>query len=232
LPSHPGRRTRRDRMRPGGSVAGRGARAKNPPVSEGSRSRADLMDSGDNRLSRQRHYHGPGGLNGRVRNGNGCCPARMVAGNVPGRRSGAAGDGFPRLVTQRLTNPINRLSGSCSTTDRSNEPQRNCTPNRSDAVWSSGHRVVGFEGAAPRSGWSSCLAVRTGRLKRSPAVHARPIDLVVFQEPTHYCWKPHLGGGFALRCLQRLSGPDLATRRCRERDSRYTRGRSSPILSY
>jgi hypothetical protein len=86
--------------------------------------------------------------------------------------------------------------------------------------------------AAPRSGWSSYLAVRTGRLKRSPAVHARPIDLVVFQEPTHYCWKPHLGGGFALRCLQRLSGPDLATRRCRERDSRYTRGRSSPILSY
>ncbi len=34
-----------------------------------------------------------------------------------------------------------------------------------------------------RSGWSSCLAVRTGRLRRSPAVHARPIDLVVFQEP-------------------------------------------------
>ena len=39
--------------------------------------------------------------------------------------------------------------------------------------------------AAPRSGWSSCSAVRTGRLKRSPAVHARPIDLVVFQEPSH-----------------------------------------------
>ena len=83
-----------------------------------------------------------------------------------------------------------------------------------------------------RSGWSSCLAVRTGRLRRSPAVHARPIDLVVFQEPTHDCWKPHLGGGFALRCLQRLSSPDLATRRCPERDSRHTRGRSSPILSY
>ena len=37
--------------------------------------------------------------------------------------------------------------------------------------------------AESRSGWSSCLAVRTGRLRRSPAVHARPIDLVVFQEP-------------------------------------------------
>jgi hypothetical protein len=84
------------------------------------------------------------------------------------------------------------------------------------------------------SGWSSRSAVRTGRLRRSPVVHSRPIDLVVFQEPS---WpfgqrKPGLGGGFALRCLQRLSGPDLATRRCPERDSRHTRGRSSPILSY
>ena len=84
------------------------------------------------------------------------------------------------------------------------------------------------------SGWSSRSAVRTGRLRRSPAVHSRPIDLVVFQEPsgTNAPRKPGLGGGFALRCLQRLSGPDLATRRCPERDSRHTRGRSSPILSY
>ena len=41
-------------------------------------------------------------------------------------------------------------------------------------------------GAESRSGWSSCLAVRTGRLRRSPAVHARPIDLVVFQEPVQH----------------------------------------------
>ena len=77
-------------------------------------------------------------------------------------------------------------------------------------------------------------AVRTGRLRRSPAVHSQPIDLVVFQEPSSVkrARKPRLGGGFALRCLQRLSGPDLATRRCPERDSRHTRGRSSPILSY
>ena len=40
------------------------------------------------------------------------------------------------------------------------------------------------DGAAGRSGWSSCLAVRTGRLRRSRALHARPIDLVVFQEPS------------------------------------------------
>ena len=39
-------------------------------------------------------------------------------------------------------------------------------------------------GGADGSGWSSCSAVRTGRLRRSRAVHARPIDLVVFQEPS------------------------------------------------
>ncbi len=35
------------------------------------------------------------------------------------------------------------------------------------------------------SGWSSRLALRTGRLRRLPAVHSRPINLVVFQEPSH-----------------------------------------------
>ena len=50
-----------------------------------------VEDSGDNRLSRQGHYHGPDGLNGRVRNGNGCDPAGMVAGKAPGGRSGRAG---------------------------------------------------------------------------------------------------------------------------------------------
>ena len=42
----------------------------------------------------------------------------------------------------------------------------------------------------------------------------------------------HLGVGFPLRCFQRLSRPDVATRRCRWRDSRYTSGRSIPVLSY
>ncbi len=42
-------------------------------------------DPGENRLSRLRHYHGPGGLNGRVRDGNGWCPARIVAGKLAGR---------------------------------------------------------------------------------------------------------------------------------------------------
>jgi len=38
--------------------------------------------------------------------------------------------------------------------------------------------------------------------------------------------------GFALRCFQRLSLPDVATRRCSWHHNRYTSGRSSPVLSY
>ena len=39
-------------------------------------------------------------------------------------------------------------------------------------------------GRGGRIGVVKRSAVRTGRLRRSPAVHSRPIDLVVFQEPS------------------------------------------------
>ena len=39
-------------------------------------------------------------------------------------------------------------------------------------------------------------------------------------------------GGFALRCLQRLSRPNVATRLCFWRNNRYTIGSSIPVLSY
>ena len=42
----------------------------------------------------------------------------------------------------------------------------------------------------------------------------------------------YLKGGFTLRCLQRLSLPDLATLPCSWRNNRYTSGQSSPVLSY
>ena len=51
------------------------------------------------------------------------------------------------------------------------------------------HRPTRRSAASGRgggSGWSSRSAVRTGRLRRSPAVHSRPIDLVVFQEPSQH----------------------------------------------
>ena len=42
----------------------------------------------------------------------------------------------------------------------------------------------------------------------------------------------HLGGGFPLRCFQRLSAPAIATRRCSWQSSRDTSGLSDPVLSY
>ena len=49
---------------------------------------------------------------------------------------------------------------------------------------------------------------------------------------TTYVGISHLEGGFTLRCLQRLSLPDLATLPCLWQDNRFTSGRSSPVLSY
>ena len=122
-----------------------------------------------------KHYHGPGGLNGRVRDGNGCDPAGMVAENPGAGRSGpapadAAMVGHDESVVPRT--PFG-LVWARPTFDPLRIGEAVCwPPERSGRVAAGG-----------RSGWSSCSAVRTGRLRRSPAVHARPIDLVVFQEP-------------------------------------------------
>ena len=63
--------------------------------------------------------------------------------------------------------------------------------------------------------------------------HLCPIYLVVFKGV--YFTKngiSHLEGGFTLRCLQRLSLPDLATLPCSWHCNRYTSGPSIPVLSY
>src|SRR5216683_2973416 len=85
-----------------------------------------------------------------------------------------------------------------------------------------------------RVGAAKRLAVSTGRLKRLPAVHVRPIDLVVFQEPS----QSKTAGDLVLRRVSRLDafsvypGRTLATQRCPERDNWHTRGASLPVLSY
>jgi len=42
----------------------------------------------------------------------------------------------------------------------------------------------------------------------------------------------HLGAGFALRCFQRLSIPDIATQRFPWQESWQTSGPFTPVLSY
>ena len=50
---------------------------------------------------------------------------------------------------------------------------------------------------------------------------------------THLCGgKPHLETCFPLRCIQRLSLPNVANQPCPWRDNWHTRGSSIPVLSY
>jgi hypothetical protein len=91
--------------------------------------------------------------------------------------------------------------------------------------------------AAMQASWGSLVAdgeeiaraIRTGRLHALPRLHARPIDVVVYHGSKA---RPGFEVGFPLRCFQRLSRPDLATRRCGWRHNRSTRGPSTPVLSY
>ena len=71
--------------------------------------------------------------------------------------------------------------------------------------------------------------ISTGQLKTSRPLHLPPINLVISQGSSG---RPHLRGGFALRCFQRLSFPNVATQPCHWRDNWCTRGSSVPVLSY
>ena len=72
-------------------------------------------------------------------------------------------------------------------------------------------------------------AISTGQLNALPRLHLRPIDVVVFHGSQG---RPCFEGGFPLRCLQRLSCPDIATLHCRWHDNRSTSGAFTPVLSY
>src|SRR5262249_19962316 len=56
-------------------------------------------------------------------------------------------------------------------------------------------------------------AISTGQLNASRRLHLRPINLVIYEGPSEGLrpGRSHLQAGFALRCLQRLSLPDIAT---------------------
>ena len=71
-----------------------------------------------------------------------------------------------------------------------------------------------FKGQAARP-------ISTRQLKRLRALHFGPINLVVYQGPLGTLWsgRSHLGVGFALRCFQRLSRPNVTTERCSWRNS-------------
>ena len=111
------------------------------------------------------HYHRPGGLNGRVRNGNACGPPGLTAGERPGRWS------EPRLPGLRLSRDgyqdgrqqFRGVGGPCP-----GEALRS----RSTPLAGEGESGIKVVKRSP---------VSTGRLRLLPVLHRRPIDLVVFQ---------------------------------------------------
>ena len=72
-------------------------------------------------------------------------------------------------------------------------------------------------------------AISTSQLKALPLLHLWPIDVVVFHGSQG---RPCFEGGFPLRCLQRLSCPNIATQHYRWHDNWSTSGSFNPVLSY
>ena len=76
--------------------------------------------------------------------------------------------------------------------------------------------------------------ISTGQLRALPRFHFQPINLVVYKGSLEVLrpGTPGLEAGFPLRCFQRLSVPDMATRLCSWQNNRHTRGLSIQVLSY
>ena len=72
-------------------------------------------------------------------------------------------------------------------------------------------------------------AISTSQLNALPHLHLWPIDVVVFHGSQG---RPCFEVGFPLRCLQRLSCPNIATQHCRWHDNWSTSGSFTPVLSY
>ena len=82
-----------------------------------------------------------------------------------------------------------------------------------------------FFGSNPRP-------ISTNQLNTLLYLHSWPINHVVYMGSYPYGGISHLEVGFTLRCLQRLSLPNLATQLCHWYDNWCTRGSSIPVLSY
>ena len=90
-----------------------------------------------------------------------------------------------------------------------------CTRNRegatpADPLRRLDHRDGNRRGGGKESGQAD-RPISTGPLNTLLCLHARPINVLVL-DGTH--GKSSLEEGFALRCFQRLSVPNIATLRC------------------
>ncbi len=177
-------------------------------------------------------YHRQSRLNCCVRDGNRCCPGLVITDKpsnpafaeatilesaaAVAAREGEAGPWRPDRTRAEEPSAADRAGGPAGRNRALNVTLGSCSLPRT------------------KSGRSdqAISTVSTAPLRVFLPVHARPINLVVFQGSLAFASRSCLEGGFTLRCLQRLSLPHVATQRCAKRRNWITRGGSNPVLSY
>ncbi len=163
------------------------------------------------------------GLNFRVRNGNGCGPCSIDGGKTvrfststaPSHGSNHASGvveslyRFAALIPEYLSR-LERLVYfvcSCVLRHMSDRPIQLVKPHERLVSVSSTHYCASTSDLSNSSSWSAL-------------------------QGTEVPGRSRLEAGFPLRCFQRLSDPNVATRLCHWRDNRSTIGSSIPVLSY
>jgi hypothetical protein len=141
-------------------------------------------------------------LNGRVRDGIGCFAAAVTT--KPGKSPGTCG--ISRGSRHRFCSKLFFCVCACWRKAWGFPPD---------------HAVSGSDQAN--------RAISTSQLNALLRLHLWPIDVVVYHGPQG---RPSFEGGFPLRCLQRLSCPNIATQHCRWHDNWSTSGPFNPVLSY
>ena len=177
---------------------------------------------------------GAEGLNFRVRNGTGCFPFAMAAGNsmelYPLSRSELA---CLRTLHKSSSQGTGRVPGA---TQWTRTPDFGCSnfALRTRINWSMISKTRVPAGVHEVLVVSKPRPVSRGQLSTSRCLHFRPINPVVWLGalPTRGGGRPHLEACFPLRCFQRLSLPDVANQPCSWRNNWHTRGPSVPVLSY
>ncbi len=146
--------------------------------------------------------------------GTGVAPALWTV----GKPSAARGHAFTQLIAQEIrrifaTEYLSRLERlvyivcSCVSRHMSDQPIQLVKPHERLVLVSSTHYCASTSNLSNSSSWSAL-------------------------QGTEVPGRSRLEAGFPLRCFQRLSNPNVATRLCHWRDNRSTIGSSIPVLSY
>ena len=127
----------------------------------------------------------------------------------------------PNPLCVRSASPT--VSRWCSPSEL--RPHAKSDPHRRDTLTTEGESKQALQDKASTDSYPSAPRVAALPRRTDP-----PCGLQgVFPLSSGTC---HLEVGFALRCFQRFSRPDVATQRCTRRHNWNTSGRFIPVLSY